>query len=107
MYANPFLSRNSQKSLDDKPLEPKMVFSTIKGAYSLLLNVGVMPVIYSSKTTNMLKDLSLDGLLIEMNDLSKMYEDKHLQDSFSNKLLNEEVQIEAGRQFEKLAEFIS
>ena len=42
-----------------------------------------------------------------MNDLSKMYEDKHLQDSFSNKLLNEEVQIEAGRQFEKLAEFIS
>lgn len=74
---------------------------------SLLLNVGVMPVIYSSKTTNMLKDLSLDGLLIEMNDLSKMYEDKHLQDSFSNKLLNEEVQIEAGRQFEKLAEFIS
>ena len=74
---------------------------------SLLLNVGIMPVIYSSKTTNMLKDLSLDEVLIEMSDLSKMHDTQYLQSAFNNKFVNKQVKWDAKRQFDKLAEFIS
>ena len=73
---------------------------------SLLLNVGIMPVIYSSKTSNMLKDLSLDHLLIEMDHLTKMYDSNSLQSAFNNTANIEQIKLEAGRQFEKLAEFI-
>ncbi len=74
---------------------------------SLLLNVGVMPVIYSSKTKNMLKDLSLDGIVIEMDILSQMYDDQVLQCSFNNKLVNKRVTREAEIHFDKLSKLIN
>ena len=73
---------------------------------SLLLNVGIMPVIYSSKTTQMLKDLKLDHLLIEMDGLEQMHDEQTLRSAFNNKANIEQTKFDANRQFEALSKFI-
>ena len=66
-----------------------------------------MPVIYSSKTSNMLKDLSLDQYYeLKWITYTKMYDSNSLQSAFNNTANIEQIKLEAGRQFEKLAEFI-
>lgn len=74
---------------------------------SQLLEVGTMPVIYSEKTTNMLKDLGLSQLLIEMDCLEDMYDESCLELAFSNKVSLELTKEAAVLQFAKLAQFIA
>jgi colanic acid/amylovoran biosynthesis protein len=73
---------------------------------ALLLDVGVMPIIYSSKTTNMLKDINFDGHLINMEEIHLQYDDQNLRKSFQNKANLVSVLVEAKNQFKKLTQFI-
>lgn len=73
---------------------------------SQLLRVPVLPVIYSFKTENMLKDINLDSIMIKMNDL-KMLEDKEvMKKSYSNITEVENIIEGSKRQFERLSLFL-
>ncbi|MDD9266527.1 polysaccharide pyruvyl transferase family protein [Paenibacillus sp. GCM10023248] len=74
---------------------------------ALLLGVGVMPIIYSSKTTNMLKDINFDGYLINMEEIQLQYDEQHVNRSFRNKANLAQVSIKAKNQFERLTHFIN
>ena len=73
---------------------------------ALLLGIGVMPIIYSKKTTNMLKDINLDEILVNMEDLHLQYDENIINRSFNNKANLESISNEAKNQFEKLSEFL-
>lgn len=74
---------------------------------ALMLGVGLMPIIYSSKTTNMLKDLSFDGHLINMDEIHLQFDDRNLSKSFHNKANLASVSVKAKNQFERLTHFIN
>ena len=71
----------------------------------LLCNVGIVPVIYSNKTYNMLKDINLDSILVDMDNLSKLYDMYIIEKGIENKIDLQNISIDASRQFEKLNEF--
>lgn len=71
----------------------------------LLCNVGILPVIYSNKTTNMLKDINLDDISIYMDNLSDLYNNDTIEKGFKNKVNLDKISIEAKNQFKKLDEF--
>lgn len=73
---------------------------------ALLLDIGVVPVIYSEKTTNMLKDLNLDDILVKMDELHLLYDEKMINQSFHNKTSLEGHAKEAEKQFEILRKFL-
>ncbi|PHA03083.1 transferase [Bacillus pseudomycoides] len=73
---------------------------------ALLLGTGIMPVIYSEKTTNMLKDINLDRILINMEELHLQYDENIINKSFHNKANLEFISNDAKNQFEKLSEFL-
>ncbi|MED3939485.1 polysaccharide pyruvyl transferase family protein [Priestia megaterium] len=72
----------------------------------LLLGVGIMPIIYSQKTTNMLKDINLDGILIKMEQLYLQYDENIVNKSFNNKVSLENISKNAQKQFKKLSDFL-
>ncbi|MEG1003859.1 MAG: polysaccharide pyruvyl transferase family protein [Clostridium sp.] len=73
----------------------------------LLLNVGILPVIYSDKTINMLKDINLDKLLINMKEIENLYDEVILYKAENNKTSLEKEKISSKRQFIKLKEYCS
>ena len=73
---------------------------------ALLLNIGVMPVIYSQKTTNMLRDINLGDILINMDELHLQYDENTINKSLNNKANLNSIPNEAKNQFEKFGEFL-
>ncbi len=72
----------------------------------LLCNVGIVPVIYSNKTSNMLKDINLDSILIDMDNLSQLSDPNMIEKGITNKIIDlNNISTEASRHFEKLNEF--
>lgn len=52
---------------------------------ALILGVGVMPIIYSDKTSNMLKDIHFDKILVNMDELNKQYDETTIDMAYENK----------------------
>lgn len=73
---------------------------------ALLLGIGVMPIIYSKKTTNMLKDINLDGILINMEELHLQYNEHTISKSINNKTNLEYISKNAENQFRELNKFL-
>lgn len=73
---------------------------------ALLLRIGVMPIIYSQKTTNMLIDINLGDIQINMEELHLQYDENTINRSLNNKVNLESISNEAENQFKKLSEFL-
>lgn len=73
---------------------------------SQLVNVPIIPVIYSNKTSNMLKDINLDSIMISMENLNQLYDDKILKNSYENLKDIRDISKNATKQFDKLSKFI-
>jgi colanic acid/amylovoran biosynthesis protein len=73
---------------------------------ALLLNQPVFPIIYSDKTYNVLKDLSMGDNCCYLKDIEKLDINEVLSKAKFNKLKSKSVISNAARQFEKLEEFI-
>jgi colanic acid/amylovoran biosynthesis protein len=73
---------------------------------ALLLGVGIMPIIYSQKTTNMLKDINMDEVVVNMSELSFQYDKDIILKAFNNKTDLEAVKTDAANQFGKFEEFV-
>lgn len=71
----------------------------------LLCDVGIMPVIYSHKTSNMLKDINLDNILVDMDSLDQLYDINIIEKAINNKINLDDISIQAKEQFKKLNEF--
>lgn len=71
----------------------------------LLCDVGILPVIYSSKTLNMLKDINLDKVLVNMEHLEKLYDISLIEESMSNKVNLDDISLNSKIQFEELDKF--
>lgn len=71
-----------------------------------LVNVPVLPVIYSNKTSNMLKDINLDSIMVSMNNLERLYDEEIIKKSFNNIVDITTVKDEAKLQFKQLSLFI-
>ncbi|WP_434798700.1 polysaccharide pyruvyl transferase family protein [Terrisporobacter vanillatitrophus] len=71
----------------------------------LLCQVGILPVIYSDKTTNMLKDINLNQILVHMENLDSLYDNDIIENALNNKADLCEISKEAKNQFKKLDEF--
>ncbi len=74
---------------------------------ALLLGIGVMPIVYSKKTTNMLQDISLTDVLVNMDELYLQYNENMLNRSFNNKINLEMISNDAKKQFSKLSAFLN
>lgn len=72
----------------------------------LIMNAGIMPIIYNDKTTNMLEDLKLNSILVTMNNLKLQHSEKFIESAFHNKTSLEKVKNESHKQFAKLSQFI-
>jgi hypothetical protein len=53
----------------------------------------------------MLKDINLDSILVDMDNLSKLYDMYIIEKGIENKIDLQNISIDASRQFEKLNEF--
>lgn len=73
---------------------------------SQLFGIGVLPVIYSSKTSNLLDDLNLNKIKITMDDLHLQYDDDILMESFFNYTDVEQLKLASKNQFMCLSRFI-
>lgn len=73
---------------------------------AILLGVGVMPVIYSEKTTNMLRDMNLDEVLVDMGNLHLQFDEEIIKKSIDNKISLESTKLNSEQQFKKLSEFL-
>lgn len=73
---------------------------------ALLLEIGLMPVVYSKKTSEMLGDINMDKVLINMNELHLQYDESTIKSSFNNKTDLASISNDAKNQFKKLNEFI-
>lgn len=73
---------------------------------ALKLGIGVMPIIYSDKTTNMLKDIHFDGTLIYMDQVNLQCNENVLNRSFDSFVNMDSISNEAKKQFEKLEQFL-
>jgi colanic acid/amylovoran biosynthesis protein len=72
---------------------------------ALLLNQGVFPIIYSDKTYNVLKDLSIENYCY-IKDIEKLEISEVVSISKVNKLKNKTILSKAVKQFEQLDAFI-
>lgn len=73
---------------------------------ALTLGIGVMPIIYSLKTANMLKDIKLDQILIKMETLYLQHDWDTINKSFINKASMGSIVSEAKNHFEKISRFL-
>lgn len=71
-----------------------------------LLEVPILPVIYSDKTSNMLRDINLDNLMITMDNLNDMYNKSVLERAFKNKVDLYNIKVESIKQFDRLTQYI-
>ena len=71
----------------------------------LLCDVGILPVIYSSKTSNMLKDINLDNVLVNMDNLDKIYDMNLIEECMSNKVILDDISLNSKMQFKELDKF--
>ena len=68
----------------------------------LLLSKSIIPVLYSDKTLNVLKDMNIDAPVIDIRNL-KDFDISSITDADLNKVYNvEKEKIDAQRHFEKL-----
>ncbi|PEA53587.1 transferase [Bacillus pseudomycoides] len=74
---------------------------------ALLLDIGVMPLIYSTKTTNMLRDINFNRPLIHMEELHLQHDENFINQLSHNKINLEFITKNAKNQFEKLSEFLN
>lgn len=73
---------------------------------ALLLGIGLLPVVYSKKTSEMLGDIKMDKILINMNELHLQYDESTIKSSFNNKTDLASISNDAENQFKKLNEFL-
>lgn len=73
---------------------------------ALMLGIGVMPIIYSKKTSNMFMDINLDEILINMEDIHLQYDEGTINKSFDNKTNLTSISDHANHHFTKISEFI-
>lgn len=71
-----------------------------------LMNVPILPVIYSDKTSNMLKDINLDSIKVSMENLDMLYDEKIIEKAFYNIADLVEIKNKARLQFKQLSSFI-
>lgn len=71
-----------------------------------LLEVPILPVIYSDKTSNMLRDINLDNLMITMDNLNDMYNKSVLERAFKNKVDLYDIKAQSIKQFDRLTQYI-
>lgn len=71
-----------------------------------LLNVPILPIIYSQKTSNMLRDINLDSIMISMKNLSELYSEEVIEKAFDNMADLGLVNINSKAQFKELSSFI-
>lgn len=71
-----------------------------------LLEVPILPVIYSDKTSNMLRDINLDNLMITMDNLNDMYDKSVLERAFKNKVDLYDIKAQSIKQFDRLTQYI-
>lgn len=74
---------------------------------ALLLGIGVIPIIYSPKTVNMLKDMNQDALMINMDELYLLHNEECILKAMDNKSNLDSIQINAKGHFKKLSEFLA
>lgn len=74
---------------------------------ALLLGIGVMPIIYSKKTTNMLMDINLTDVLVNMDNLYLQFDEITVNRSLNNIINLEMFSNGAMNQFSKLYEFLN
>lgn len=73
---------------------------------ALLLGIGVMPIIYSKKTINMLNDIDFSSNAINMNELYLQFDEDKINNALNSKVNLESIQEEARNQFEVLSGFL-
>ncbi|MDQ0903969.1 polysaccharide pyruvyl transferase family protein [Paenibacillus sp. V4I7] len=73
---------------------------------ALLLGIGVMPIIYSKKTTDMLIDINLNNILINMEELHLQYDENTINKSFENKANLTSISNDSKNHFEKISELL-
>ncbi|MGL5550351.1 MAG: polysaccharide pyruvyl transferase family protein [Culicoidibacterales bacterium] len=73
----------------------------------LLLNIPVVPIIYSSKTKNMLADIDKNYEIIEMTQLTKQYDTDIIDKIQNTKVELDSIKKQAKEQFAKLDCFVN
>ncbi|WP_394186459.1 polysaccharide pyruvyl transferase family protein [Metabacillus halosaccharovorans] len=73
---------------------------------AILLGIGVMPIIYSEKTTNMLKDMKIDDVIVNMENLHLQFDEEEIAKSIRNTMNLEYIPSESQQQFNKLTGFL-
>ncbi|MDU2265557.1 polysaccharide pyruvyl transferase family protein [Clostridium celatum] len=71
-----------------------------------LLSVPILPVIYSNKTSNMLKDIGLDKFMITMDKLEDQYNEEVIVEAFNNKVDLTNILMQSKKQFDYIDKFI-
>jgi colanic acid/amylovoran biosynthesis protein len=74
----------------------------------ILLGIGILPIIYSEKTTNVLTDLDIDKILIRLEEINQQYQNELLlKKSYSNFPSDfEKIKRESVKQFDKLEQLL-
>ncbi|WP_078553421.1 polysaccharide pyruvyl transferase family protein [Bacillus alkalicellulosilyticus] len=73
---------------------------------ALLLNVPLLPIIYSEKTKNVLNDINFQGHIIEMKKLCYQYDEHLIKESMNTRVDLKDIRNNAKLQFDKFEEFI-
>ncbi|VEF49058.1 colanic acid biosynthesis protein [Bacillus freudenreichii] len=73
---------------------------------AFIFNQGILPIIYSDKTYNVLKDLNMDQNVCHISKINELDIENVVLTSSSNKLNNKEIFIKAAQQFKKLDDFL-
>lgn len=71
-----------------------------------VFNKPVLPIIYSKKTYNAIKDVNLDDVYIDIKDIKLSNLDEIIKNMQLNKLKNRSIFQDSEKQFEKLDKFI-
>ena len=72
----------------------------------LMLDINVVPIIYSQKTFNMLQDMNLHNNIVTMDKLHLQFDEDFINKSLNNKINLETIKLNAENQFIKLSEFL-
>jgi colanic acid/amylovoran biosynthesis protein len=73
----------------------------------LLFKTGIMPVIYSDKTTNVLNDIKFNKVYVRMSELFLQYDEETINKSLSNIVELEGVVYQSEGHFQQLAIFLN